>query len=52
MTLSPEVNHGKGIRALQIFEQVEKVEKIDEEVSQKGSEQVEQSEVRVRSAIP
>ena len=54
MTLSLEVNHGKSIRALQILKQ-EKIEQVSEEVSQKGInqvEQVEQSEDRVRSAIP
>jgi len=55
VTLSFEVNHGKGIRALEILKQ-EKNEQVSEEVSQEGSsnqvEQAEQSEVRVRSAIP
>jgi hypothetical protein len=37
MTLTLEVNHGKSIRALQILQQVEKVEQVSEEVSQKGS---------------
>jgi hypothetical protein len=54
MTLSLEVNHGKGIRALQILKQ-EKIEQVSEEVSKEDSEQVEQaeqSEDRVRSVIP
>jgi hypothetical protein len=43
MTLFLEVDHGKSIHALQILEQVESVEKVNEEVSQEGSKQVEQA---------
>jgi len=47
--------HGKSIGAFQILEQVEKVEKVNEEVSKKINEQVEQVDKtgeRASSPIP